>query len=47
VARVTEDARDRVAIRPLRAEATVTGPVGLAETISTCTRSTGSANPPP
>ena len=32
---------------PFRAEATVIGPVGFAETISTCTRSRGSAQPPP
>ena len=32
---------------PFRADATVTGPVGFAETISTCTFSFDAAEPPP
>ena len=34
-----EQARDRVAVGAVAADATVSGPVGLAETISTCMRS--------
>ena len=42
-----EQARDAVAVGTVSAAETTIGPVGFAETISTCTRSAGSAQPPP
>ena len=47
VAGELEQPRDRVAERAVARAETMIGPVGLAETISTCTRCAGSAKPPP